>query len=453
MKLRHYQVSAINSVCNDKFDNGIIVIPTAGGKSIVIAEIGNYYSKKCNGTLVLQPNKEILEQNYEKYSLYNNNATIFSASLGSKEIGDVTFATIGSVIKHLDKFLHIKTIIVDEVHLVSSIGQYAKLIKALTPKQLIGLSATPFRNNTKNNFFGNGPKNITKCEMLTRKRDSIFKNIAYKYEIADAVREGYWAKIRYNFPIKYDTRALKVKGSDYDDKAIEEHNFSINLHDTIVDIVRNTDKKHCLVFLTTIAECEHTVNLIQKVGISCEVLTGKTSASERTRMIAEFKAGKIKCMLSVGTLSTGFDFPELDCLIFARPTQSLSLYYQILGRIVRIHTSKEYGDVYDLCGNVDNFGKIETLRFVGDDLSRLGLVSDIKILIPPTKSYMAKKITEGMQNIGFVMLQSGKYNGKTVQEVHELDKQYMMWNIENNTSFAPLFNKFFEEQSRIAKIL
>lgn len=97
-KLRPYQQIAVDNAIdhlNSKTTKkGIIVAPTGAGKSLYIAEIVNRLKEPC---LVLQPNKELLAQNYEKYTSYGNEASIFSASLNSKEIGHVTFGTIGSV--------------------------------------------------------------------------------------------------------------------------------------------------------------------------------------------------------------------------------------------------------------------------------------------------------------------------------------------------------------------
>ena len=148
VNLRYYQDDAVNVFTVGGCKNGIIVCPTGSGKSIVISEI----AKRLNDTnvLVLQPSKEILEQNFTKYSAYSNDASIYSASLNKKELNRVTFATIGSVIKLPNSILReFKVIVVDECHLVGQYGQYAELINIIKPDILIGLTATPYRNNSK----------------------------------------------------------------------------------------------------------------------------------------------------------------------------------------------------------------------------------------------------------------------------------------------------------------
>ena len=94
------------------------------------------------------------------------------------------------------------------------------------------------------------------------------------------------------------------------------------------------------------------------------MLSGETPAKERKRIIDDFKSGKIKVLTNVGVLTTGFDYPELDTVVMARPTMSLAMYYQIVGRAIRPHPDKEAGWIVDLCGNIKRFGRVEDLRLM-----------------------------------------------------------------------------------------
>lgn len=96
----------------------------------------------------------------------------------------------------------------------------------------------------------------------------------------------------------------------------------------------------------------------------CALITGKTPKKERERILNEFKAGNIKVVTNVGVLTTGFDYPELDTVVIARPTMSLALYYQIVGRAIRPHPEKECSWIVDLCGNFKKFGRVEDLHLV-----------------------------------------------------------------------------------------
>ena len=94
------------------------------------------------------------------------------------------------------------------------------------------------------------------------------------------------------------------------------------------------------------------------------MVSGNTKKSEREQILNDFKAGKVKVVVNVGVLTTGFDYPELDTIVMARPTKSLSLWYQIVGRAIRPSPMKEKGWIIDLCGNVNRFGRVQDLELV-----------------------------------------------------------------------------------------
>ena len=96
----------------------------------------------------------------------------------------------------------------------------------------------------------------------------------------------------------------------------------------------------------------------------CAIVSGDTPKSTREMILRQFKAGEIPVVANVGVLTTGFDYPELDTIVMARPTMSLAMYYQIVGRAIRPHPSKETGWFVDLCGNIKRFGEVSDLRLV-----------------------------------------------------------------------------------------
>ena len=92
------------------------------------------------------------------------------------------------------------------------------------------------------------------------------------------------------------------------------------------------------------------------------MVSGETPKKERERILNDFKSGEIKIVTNVGVLTTGFDFPELETIVLARPTMSLALYYQMVGRAIRPHPNKQSGWVVDLCQTYKRFGKVESLE-------------------------------------------------------------------------------------------
>lgn len=192
-KLRDYQQQASDaavSFFNDKSkkSNSIIILPTGAGKSLVIADIA---SRLDGYTLVFQPSKEILEQNFKKLCSYGIlDCSIYSASFNSKVISRITFATIGSVKNCPDLFSHFSNVIIDECHLVNpKEGMYKEFLSNLNSK-VLGLTATPYRLSS-NRDFG------SMLKFITRTRPAIFKEVIYHVQISTLLDQGFLSKLNY----------------------------------------------------------------------------------------------------------------------------------------------------------------------------------------------------------------------------------------------------------------
>ena len=373
-KLRDYQEQASAAAVkffDDKANakhNGILILPTGAGKSLVIADIA---SKIDEPLIVLQPNKEILEQNYNKLLSYGIfDCSIYSASLNSKEIRRITFATIGSVMNHLEDFNHFHKIIIDECHYVNSNGgQYKEFIEAVDGRQVIGLTATPYRLSQTID-----PKTINKrykkygsiLKFLTRTRPRIFDQVLYHVQIKTLLDRGYLAKLRYFDlnAIDLDNVELNTTGADYDDRSLFDEFERVGFYSYTLNIVKRVMRPKAggrrngiIVFTRFVEDAER---LAEDLMGFCEVVSGTTPKKEREAILERFKNGDTEIIANVGILTTGFDHPALDTIILARPTMSLALYYQMIGRAIRPYEGKD-GWVIDLCGSISKFGKVEDL--------------------------------------------------------------------------------------------
>ena len=359
--LRDYQQEAVDYAVAFFTDNTIKwnameVLPTGSGKSLIIAGIVKEIDEPV---LVFQPTKEILEQNVDKARSYGIEISIYSASANSKEISRLTYATIGSAINNVHLFEQFKHIIIDECHFVNpKKGMYKRFLEALGKIKVLGLTATPYRLST-DGYGGSILK------FLTRTRPKVFKSLIYYSQISDLLEAGYLSKLEYfNIP-GFERQYLRMNstGADYTDASVKAYyklsNFDTKLLETI-NVLLDDNRTRILVFTRFIAESEHVKNNIS----ACEIVTSKTKPKERESIINRFKSGEIKVIANVGVLTTGFDYPELDTIVIARPTMSLALYYQMTGRGMRPMKDKEYAAIVDLCGNIDLFGKVEDLEIV-----------------------------------------------------------------------------------------
>ena len=316
-------------------------------------------------TLVFQPSKEILEQNFKKLCSYGIlDCSIYSASFGRKEISRITFATIGSVINHPDLFSHFQSIIIDECHLVNpKEGMYKTFLELLKCK-VLGLTATPYRLSSSQEFG-------SMLKFITRTRPAIFKDVIYHVQVSTLLDMGYLAKLNYYpmNPVGWNELNLKVNttGADYTDKSVQREYERIDFYGYVVHIVQRLlnpkqggKRKGILVFTRFLKEAEKLTWSIP----GCAIVSGETPKKEREQILEAFKSGRIPVVANVGVLTTGFDYPELDTVVMARPTMSLAMWYQIVGRAIRPHSSKESGWIVDLCGNIKRFGEVKDLKLV-----------------------------------------------------------------------------------------
>lgn len=359
-QLRDYQsrasAAAVNAFKSKTKKNSVLVLPTGAGKSLVIADIA---SKIESPLIVLQPSKEILKQNFAKIQSYGIfDCAVYSASLNRKDINRITFATIGSVIKHMDFFKHFKYVIVDECHLVNSNGGMYKTFFEDVQRKIIGLTATPYRLS----ISGGGAM----LKFITRTRPKIFSDVIYHCQVSELLAKGFLARLNYYDLTRIDLTRVRSNstGADYDEKSLSAEFARVDIYNYIINTVKRLlrpksgiPRKGILIFTMFTREAQMIASAIPGSAF----VSGETPATERDRILGDFKSGKIKVLANVGVLTTGFDYPELDTVVLVRPTKSLSLYYQMVGRIIRPAPGKE-GWLIDLCGNYRRFGKVEDLR-------------------------------------------------------------------------------------------
>lgn len=354
-KLRDYQEDAVNA-CMDYLQSksnkpGVVVAPTAAGKSWIIAEVAKRYPDKI---LVLQPSVELLKQNHDKFSQLGSDASLYSDSVGSKEIGDTTYAILPSVKKIARAFKEkgVKLVIIDECHYKISPEEgsmFSIFIKALNPDKVIGLTATPFR--LKSNRGGN------RLAIITRIRPGYFKHFIHVTQIKEMIDRGFWSpSVDEEWSMDEDRLVLNSKGTEFTDKSIEDaikvNGINNKIFLRIRDIQSQKIRKSILVFADSLETCEKFCEHIPNSA----ALSGDTPTKKRAKIIEDFKSGAIHVLFNYGVLTTGFDHPELDCIIVGRPTNSLALFYQIYGRGVRISDNKKDFLFIDYCNNLKRLG-------------------------------------------------------------------------------------------------
>lgn len=370
--LRPYQAEAVEIAVKHlrKYAKPFVIqAATGAGKSLIIADICH---KLNSPVLILQPSKELLEQNYEKLKSYGiEDVTIYSASMNTKEIGKYTYATIGSIYKKPELFAHFKYVIIDECHLVNprGFGMYKTFLAAIGATNVCGLTATPYRIVQKYVTYERDVYYTASIRMINRIAPFFFKKIAYKIETQELIEQGYLSPIKYHVDeIKLDDLQVNSTGADFTPESLERfwNGRGGERMERLAKVIALVDEKNdsSLTFMSSVSAARRAQAMLDTMGIESHIVTGETPSAARTQLVEDYRNKKFKHMLNVGVFTTGFDIPHLGAVILARPTMSLALYYQMVGRGVRLDPANpdKILRVFDLAGTVSHMGRVETIK-------------------------------------------------------------------------------------------
>ncbi len=335
MKLRDYQKEALHSIINlynSNITKQLIVLPTGSGKTVIIAAILKFFNKK---TLVISHRKEIIKQTINTIKRFCD--TDVGIYLGKEKdlnhkiiVGSIQTCCIS---KELLKE-QFDILIIDEAH-HSAAKTYKKLIDELgfgdnSSKLLIGFTATP--NLSNGNTLGN-----------------IYQEISYHKEISEMIDSKYLVnvicrKIRTDI----DLKDVEVKRGDYKKVSLCKIINTFSRNKLIVEKYKEHIKcGKTLAFCVDIKHANDLDKVFKSYNIKSEVIIGKINKLERNRILKEFRQNKIEVLISVSLFIEGFDMPEIDSILMARPTKSRSLYIQMIGRGLRPSINKDKCMVLD----------------------------------------------------------------------------------------------------------
>lgn len=444
--LRENQTEPINKAIQffteKKPKPSLIVLPTAWGKSILTAFVAKNSNDKM---IVLQPSKELLEQNYLKYcSLCGDfalNAGIYSASFGRKDIAHITYATIGSIKSLGAKFksLGFTKMLIDEAHLYprEANSMLGRFLKESGITHVLGITATPVKLQTNRDKDG---QNFSKLVMLTSrsKKGNFFKDIIHVGQVAEMVRLGFWSPLQYE-TAGFDSSLLVFNSSksEYTEESVQRAYDANGGSEQIVQALdRHSDRRHILVFVPSV---EDAITLSKKYPNSA-VIYGEMDKTERSQVIARFRAGEIRVIFNVRVLSTGFDYTGIDCIVLGVSTASIALYYQIIGRATRIDPEKTDALIVDLGGNVERFGRVEDITFEQGKMWRMfgtggRLLSGIPISDIGHYTREDTRAIDARAEAPIEIMPFGKYKGNRIAGIPLDYRQWMIrsfeWNARN----------------------
>ena len=335
VSLRPYQTKGIRDIFdawNPNKQNRMNVLfqmPTGTGKTTVFSEIVRRARLKEKKVLIVVHRKELVEQIAERLSHFQVEVGIISGTIQPDAEKEVQVATIQTLSKR--DYPQADIVIIDECHHAKA-ATYKKLWEIYPEARFLGVTATPIR------MSGEGFSDL-------------FNTLITAGQLSEFVKAGYLVRVRHIVGITPDLSSIKIKMNDY---ALDELGELMQDENLMADLVESYLKKaggkKMIVFAVNIEHSKLIVDNYLKAGIQAEHIDANTPKKEREQILQLFREGKIMVLSNVDIVSEGFDVPDCEAVQLARPTKSLGLYLQQVGRCMRPDIEKTEGIVLDNAG-------------------------------------------------------------------------------------------------------
>ena len=350
VQLRPYQNQKIKEIY-DAWQNHrsvMLQMPTGTGKTVLFNQIVKDELANNSNLLIIAHRKELIDQNVARlWNDFGIRAGTIMANVRADLSLPVQVASIQTLNRREYPDLKPSIVIIDEAHHVPA-KSYRELWETYPDSKFLGVTATPIR------LSNEGFKDLFDVLILSNSIDEF-------------IQDGYLAKIKYigRSPIlpKMDLSNIAIIGGDYDSEQLSqkmcEEAVMANLIQSYFDHAKG---KKMIVFAVTTDHSKSIVERYQAVGFAAAHIDADTKKEERNDIINKFRSGEIRILSNVGIVSEGFDVPDCEVVQLARPTKSLAMYLQQVGRCMRPSRNKPYCIVLDNVGLYEEFGSPKSHR-------------------------------------------------------------------------------------------
>ncbi len=324
LTLRPYQTDIVRAV-HESWRTGhkrpLVCLPTGGGKTALAADMCRRIAEAGTTAWFLVHRRELMKQTLDTF-------TLFDIPLDRIHVGMVWTAL-------RQEWPEPDLIIYDECHHATSLT-WQRITDAHPDAFMTGLTATPARLDGK--ALGD-----------------VFDKLVLGPTTQDLINQGYLSPYRMIVADVADLTGLRTRGSDYDRTDAESRLMERAVYGDVVKAYQKWGQAQAIYFCTTIRHSEATAEAFQAAGIRAEHFDGNTPSKDRDRLIEQFRAGSIQILCNCELIGEGFDMPACDVVGMLRPTQSLTVYLQQVGRALRPRDGKQ-ATLIDHVGNISRHG-------------------------------------------------------------------------------------------------
>ena len=337
---RFAQVEALEELektMEEDYRKALVVMATGLGKTY----LAGFFAQRFQRVLFIAHREEILYQAKKSFQniMPDKTFSIFNGHIKESE-GDAIFASIYtlSMQKHLHTFDRdeFDLIIIDEFHHAAA-DSYQRVIEYFQPKFLLGITATPDRNDNKDVY--------AICD----------GNVAFRLDFLDAIERKWLAPFKY-FGVYDDTDYSQITwlGNRYDELELLQIQLRDEMAEKILEAWNQHKQTRTIGFCSSIKQANFLSSYFNKRGYKTISLHSQQKDVKRDTAIKQLAATELDVIFTVDLFNEGVDIPEVDTLLFVRPTESLTVFTQQIGRGLRLHDDKEYCAIIDLIGNYRN---------------------------------------------------------------------------------------------------
>ncbi len=339
--LRDYQQSAIDALRQGRADGHrcqILASPTGSGKTAMACHLIHGAVSKGKKALFIVNKIVLIDQSIRHLQMLGLNVGIMQGENTNVSMADEVVVASIQTIRSRKPPPDIGFVVIDECHELSAM--HIKLLTEWTGVPFIGLSATPLRED-----LGN-----------------YFSNMVTSASISDLMGMGYLVPVKAYCPtqdkINQAISGVKLNNNgDYSEKSLGKAMKSkVLVGDVVSTWFEKAEGKRTLCFAVDIAHSRQIVEDFLAAGVEAAHIDKDTTAEQRMDLFEAFRNGDIKVLSSVNVLSIGFDMPVAEVGILARPTLSLALYIQQIGRLIRPAEGKSEAIILDHADNVSKHG-------------------------------------------------------------------------------------------------